>query len=427
MDTSRVPDSPHCAQALRAFIELAQAGRIPCVMLRPRDIDGEGIFEGDFDFLMDEARFDHILRAVFSVCQSAGVSFIVRMTAPFKRQIELLDDRDHGDGAGRRVTIELWPHAELRTRDERGRLTRAGVAYAAYERLDARDRAGLLAALFLLHLHHKHKDLGTPLVRDRLAYFADRVAHLPHLRDAMNGLLSGAIGLDAAHQSARAFLARQGIPIIPPTTIALRRLARRVRRALHWPAGRTTAVVGPDGSGKTAMIDDIQSGPLGGQFRFRRFKRLFRKPLFYWGSEPRNVREEKRLWLVLPVAWIAFSLLQLFGGWRRPLILDRYFYDYFVRNVRITSDAPFRRIAAYGLCSALAPRPQRLIVASCPPDIIHERKVEMTQAAIASLYEVYLDQVQRGRIPATLFCYTGARPELTGRHVRGFLGDPEAA
>lgn len=400
---------------------MGEAGRIPCVMLRPRDTDGDGIFHGDFDFLIDDARFDEILRAMFSVCQAAGVSFVLRQSSPFKRQIELLDD------SGGRVTIELWPHAELRTRDDRGRLTRAGVAYAAYEQLDIPGREALLAALFLLHLHHKGKDLRVALVRDRLAYFADRMAGVPGLRDAMNGLLAGTIGLDAAQQAAMAFLRARAIPVISPVAIALKRLAWRTRRALHWPAGRTTAVVGPDGSGKTALIEDIKAGPQGKRFRFGRFKRLFRKPLFYWGREPRNVREEKRLWLILPVAWIVFSLLQLCNGWRKPLILDRYFYDYFVRNVRLTSDRPFRRIATYGLCSALAPRPWRLIVASCPPAIIHQRKQEMSQDAIASLYDMYLDQVRRGRVPSTLFCYTGARPELSGRQVLRFLGDPEPA
>ncbi|AOB33181.1 hypothetical protein AKI39_24170 [Bordetella sp. H567] len=404
-----------------AFIELGRTGRIPCVMLRPRDIHGDGIFQGDFDFLIDEARFDEILKAVFSVCQAAGVSFILRQSAPFKRQVELLDEH------ARRVTLEFWPHAELRTRSAGGRLSRAGVAYGAYEHLDAAGREELLAALFLLHLHHKRKDLRAPLVRERLAYFAERTAGVAGLHDALNGLLAGTLALDDGHEAASAFLRTRGIALIPPMAIALKRLAWRARRALHWPAGRTTAVVGPDGSGKTALIDGIESGPQGKRFRFRRFKRLFRKPLFYWGREPRNVRDEKRLWLILPVAWTAFSLLQLFTGWRKPLILDRYFYDYFVRNVRLNSPEPFRRIATYGLCSALAPRPRQLIVASCPPAIIHQRKQEMSQEAIVALYEMYLDQVRRGRIPATLFCYTGARPEVSGRQVLLFLGDPEPA
>jgi hypothetical protein len=161
--------------------------------------------------------------------------------------------------------------------------------------------------------------------------------------------------------------------------------------------------------------------------RFQRFKRFFRRPLFYWAQhEPRNVRDEKLLWLILPVAWTYFSLSRLFTGWRQPLVLDRYFYDYFVRNVRSETE-PFCRTAAYGLCSALAPRPQRLIVASCPAAVIHGRKQEMTQSSIEAMYDMYLDQVKRGWLPLTLFCYTGASPEVSALHVNVFLGEPEAA
>ncbi|HTJ99249.1 MAG TPA: hypothetical protein VL522_06465 [Bordetella sp.] len=421
MGSTSFLNSTGCARVLRLLMELGESGRIPWVMLRPRDTEGDGIFQGDFDFLIDGERFADILRTVFVACQTEGVSFILRQSSPFKRQIELLDER------GRRVMIELWVHAELRLRDGGGHLTRAGVAYSAYEELGAEDQRALLAALFLLHLHHKNKDLRLPLVQERLDYFANRVGHVHELRDALTGLRAGTLGLDAARGIAAAFLRERGIPVISPATIALKRLGWRLRRALHWPSWRTTAVVGPDGSGKSALIDDFKSGPQGKAFRFQRFKRFFRRPLFYWGKEPRNVRDEKRLWLILPVAWTYFSLSRIVTGWRRPLVLDRYFYDYFVRNVRRDSDQPFRRIAAYGVCSALAPRPQRLIVASCPSTIIHERKQEMTQAAIAAMYEMYLDQVRRGWLPSTLFCYTGASPELSGLHVGLFLGNPELA
>ncbi|ARP90810.1 hypothetical protein CAL14_11365 [Bordetella genomosp. 9] len=411
----RPPQTDACEAVLRVLIESGETGRLPWVMLRPRGHDGDGIFGGDFDFLIDGERFDEILRTVYSVCQEAGVSFIVRQAAPFKRQIELLDD------GGRRVTLELWTQAELRVQGSRGHMTRGGVAYAAYEALDPAGRLALLAALFVLHLHHKKKDLRLALVRERLSYFANAAHGVPGLRVALDGLLSGEMDLDAARHVAMAFLNERGVPVLPPATIAARRLAWRLRRALHWPAWRTVAVVGPDGSGKSALIDDLQASPEGRGFRFKRFKRLFRKPLFYWGKEPRNVREEKRLWLVLPVAWGAFTLLQLFTGWRRPLLLDRYFYDYFVRNVRVGAGAPLRRIAAYPLCSALTPPPQRLVVASCPAQVIHTRKQEMTADAIAAMYEVYLDQVRRGMLPATLFCHTGGSREQSGLHVRRFL------
>jgi hypothetical protein len=51
----------------------------------------------------------------------------------------------------------------------------------------------------------------------------------------------------------------------------------------------------------------------------------------------------------------------------------------------------------------------------------------MSQAAIASMYDMYLDQVRRGWLPSTLFCYTGASPAQSGLHVLSFLGYPKPA
>lgn len=413
-------ESRSCTQVLETLIELGRTGRLPCVMLRPREIDPDDAFEGDFDFLIDGERFDEILRAVFTLCQAAGISFVLRQVSAFKRQIELLDER------ARFVTIELWTHAEFRTHDRRGHLTRAAVGYDAYRRMDADGRGALLAALFLLHLHHKGKDLRGPLVRARLAHFAAQTQDVPALHQVLMGLQAGSASLGEARRAAMAFLRGQGVAIESPWHILVQRSKWALCGAIRWPSWRTTAVVGPDGSGKSALIDDIKHGPLGRHFRFQRFKRFFRRPLFYLVQrEPRNVRDERMLWLILPVAWTYFSLSRLFTGWRQPLILDRYFYDYFVRNVRSPS-LPFRRIASYGVCSALAPRPERLIVASCPAAIIHERKQEMTQEAIAAMYDMYLDQVGRG-LPVTLFCYTGASPEVSRRHVAAFLGGPDTA
>ncbi|OWT80290.1 hypothetical protein [Achromobacter sp. HZ28] len=404
------------------LIEAGAAGSIPWVMLRPRTLDPATVFDGDFDFLVDGARFDEIVHALFTICRDAGVSFALRQTSPFKRQAELLGD------AGRRVIVEMWTHAELRTQERGGHLTRAGVAYAEYEKLNAQGREALLAALFLLHLHHKKKALDRPMVAERLAYFSAHNGAVPELSDVLEGLRSGALTLADARRTADHYLRAHGIVVSSPAAIALKRLAWRARTALHWPSWRTTAVVGPDGSGKGALIESIKQGSQGKQFRHQRFKRIFRRPLHHLVQrDPRNVRDEKMLWLVLPTAWTCFTLSRLLTGWGKPLLLDRYFYDYFVRNVRLSTPEPFRRIAAYRLCSALAPRPERLIVAVCTPEIIHERKLEMARDVIEAMYGVYIEQVVGGRLPLTLFCHTGGTLAASERDVEAFLRMPKLA
>jgi hypothetical protein len=408
-------------RVLQSLIERGQSEEIPLVLLRPREVDAATMFDGDFDFLIDETRFAEILQAVFSTCQAAGVSFVLQQQSAFKRQIDLLDV------SGRSVTLEFWPHAEFRTSGGHGHLTRAAIGYGAYRALDKDRRGSLLAAIFLLHLHHKKKDLGLGLVRQRLAYFRDQPAMAPELRVMLQALESRTADLAAAQQCALAYLHAQGIPFLRPWRLLAQRLRWTAGNLLKWPALHTSAVVGPDGSGKTSLLNDVKKGPLKDQFRFQRFKRFIRRPFFHLKrSEPRNVRDEKMLWLILPGAWAYFSLSRWFTGWGKPLMLDRYFYDYFVRNVRSHTE-PFRRILTYDLCTRLAPRPERLIVASCPVPTIHARKQEMAEASIGQMYAMYLDQVVRGGVPATLFCYTGAGLEQSLNDVSAFLRNPELA
>lgn len=406
-----------CAQVLETLMQAGDAGRMPWVLLRPRAFDDTTVFEGDFDFLADARRFEDILETVFRACQDAGISFIVRQRSAFKRQIELLD------ADARRVTIELWPHAELRLRTGHGHLTRAALDYTAYEATPANERPSLLAALFILHLHHKQKNLHADLVRARLDHFLGQPRLAPALRDTLAALRDGATDLRPSHASALAYLRSRRIALKSPWQLVAARAGWALRNLLKWPAPRTTALVGPDGSGKTALMDAVRRSPAGKHLRYRKFKRVFRRPLFHLRQgEPRNVRDEKMLWLVLPVAWLCFSASRWLTGWARPVLYDRYFYDYFVRDVR-DPGRPLRRIGAYDLCTALAPRPQRLIVASCPAEIIRRRKTEMTQASMEEIYKVYIDQVARTGIPETLFCHTGIALQTSGGQIAAFLDE----
>lgn len=410
-----------CMHVLQSLIALGETGGIPCVLLRPREISPATVFEGDFDFLIDEAKFPDVLNAIFAACQGAGVSFVLHQLSAFKRQIDLLDR------GGRRVALEFWPHAEFRTSDGHGHFSRAAIDFSVYRATPENERGSLLAAVFILHLHHKKKDLGLPLVRARLVHFLQVPSLAPELRKALQALGSGASDIQDAHRRAMAYLRTQRIRYTSPAWVLAKRLRWAVGNALTWPALHTTAVVGPDGSGKTALVGAIKQSPLGRRFRIQRFKRFVRRPLFHLKrSEPRNVRDEKMLWLVLPLAWTYFSLSRWFTGWTKPLLLDRYFYDYFVVNVRSHTE-PFRRIAAYCLCTLLAPRPERLIIASCPASVIHARKQEMTETSIGQMYQVYLDQVSRGRVPVTLWCYTGGDIDTSLSQLLGFLGDPKLA
>lgn len=104
--------------------------------------------------------------------------------------------------------------------------------------------------------------------------------------------------------------------------------------------------------------------------------------------------------------------------------MDRYFYDYLAKDVRSPSQ-PLQKIAAYEVLSCLVPRPAKLVVASCATQVIRARKDEMQAASIDALYDLYLDQACRSRIPEVLFCSTQQTIEQAATQMSDFILDQQ--
>lgn len=186
---------------------------------------------------------------------------------------------------------------------------------------------------------------------------------------------------------------------------------------------RTVAVIGPDGSGKTTLIDAIRSSHVSKNFRFKRFKRYFRRVLPYIvRSQDRNDRDQKLLCLILPVSILTFTFGYLLSFRSKSTLLDRYFYDYLIKDVRETN-RPLRKIALYKYLSKILPKPYKLVIAMCPAEVIVERKQEMSVKTINDLYDIYLEQVFYSGLDDVLFCNTNLNPEISCQQAVEFLAD----
>lgn len=208
--------------------------------------------------------------------------------------------------------------------------------------------------------------------------------------------------------------------IVPTAKISTNRV---IVGLLGLIGAKTIAIIGPDGSGKTTLIDGIKASGIGGAFKFKRFKRYFRRVLFYMRrNTERNQLDQQLIWLILPLSWVTFVITNLLPGYSKPTLLDRYFYDYMVRNVR-SKDHKLSKVRFYDWWTRHIPRPKKLIVAYCQPEIIHQRKQEMTADAIYRLYQVYLDQIVNGQLDSVLFCHTGLEPQVSCQQAIDFLND----
>ena len=169
---------------------------------------------------------------------------------------------------------------------------------------------------------------------------------------------------------------------------------------LKRPSGIFLVLIGPDGSGKSTVADKLQSLWKGSHYYHGRFgllpelkvfKNLFLRLAGQTPPEPpapgtyaaHNAPLHSRARTLVYLAY--YSLDFLLGHWivRRIrsrgdlIIFDRYFYDWFIQ-------AYYGRMPRWilPLLKAFLPRPDLVVYLENRPEMIHQRKPELTVAQI---------------------------------------------
>jgi thymidylate kinase len=174
-------------------------------------------------------------------------------------------------------------------------------------------------------------------------------------------------------------------------------LARRVRR---WskPTGLWIAVLGPDGSGKSTVIDRLEAAL---EPAFRRTARFHLRPHLLKGTsaaekpntDPHGQRPRGLLASALKLIyfWADYTL----GYWLRVrpqlvrstlVIFDRYFCDLLIDPRRFRSNGPRWLTRAI---AAVIPMPDLLLILDAPAEVLQARKQEVPLEESARQVEAY--------------------------------------
>lgn len=349
--------------------------RFGLVLLRP--VAFPLAVDADIDAIADPARRDDLLRHLVAWAAAQGLSLTWDRTHAPKQWIAL-----HDPWSDRDWILEVWSHLEVK--DPAG----ASARVIPWERLAGRlGEPGVLALLYLSHLATKGKEPTRPAVRARLtAWQADPVAGAQ-----FQALLAGTTTVAQAATWANAQLRALGFlaDASTPDLLAHRRRARARHARRARIATGIVAVTGPDGAGKSTVIDHLRT-----TVRRRsvvvRFKNLFRHHPLYKVLVARHGRgadEEKNQWderhgrSLFTLARHGWALLRLRSALGTVQWCDRYWHDLLFEGLRIRQDDP-RLTPDWRTYATRLPVPGWHLHLDAPDEVILARKDELPAAAL---------------------------------------------
>ncbi len=176
---------------------------------------------------------------------------------------------------------------------------------------------------------------------------------------------------------------------------------RLIRRVLH-PTGLHVVFLGPDGSGKTSVIDrGIQE--LAPAFRKTVYSHL--RPCL--GIKKRNGKPvvdphaQSPRSLITSVAKVFYLWVDYFLGWWMTVwpkmvcstlvVYDRYYHDLLIDPIRYRYGGPMWLARMIGW---LIPKPDLWILLDAPPEVLQERKQEVSFEETARQQKEYLKLVR---------------------------------
>ncbi|WP_159739415.1 hypothetical protein [Vibrio atypicus] len=388
------------------IFEQCRLTNLPMVQIRPKAIAEPDIYQGDFDLLIKPDQITTFLKLTQRACAQSGNHLTIKQHKQDKINLVIWSkDTKH------KVEFDIWRELDIKSPSLKkgshiswGTLEKKNIIQpivnGGYQLAD-----DFSALFYLSHLQSKSKNLANSEVQTRLIYFSS----LPNLTLSTKQLFTNvnSYSLNKANEA----LKEQGL-IDFTLKHYLHTLLFRAFKSNAKKSG-LAAVVGPDGVGKTTVIEQLEFITKGKYFRF---KRLFRKSLLYKiitkqlskknnnnfaKNQLDDLQCRKLFWISLLPGYILTIRSRL--GYKT--ICDRYFSDLLIQGSRFLDKEVILLPDAKKLMK-LTPSPAVYIQLDAPSDVILSRKQEVSSHAIDKFRDYYFELALASGAPTIAYINT---------------------
>ncbi len=394
----------------------------PLVFIRPKAIQEPDIYIGDFDLLIHPKDTFSFFSTVQQCCAAMRYSFSLKRHRLNKMELTLFSH-----DSNRSVLMDIWTELDIKspTIPKGSAILTQTLIDKGYIHFNENNESALspnIAALFYLsHLYSKKKSLESSEVQKRLHYFLSLTGVDEKVKEWLANPSHKSMQLANDDLKSLGLVYSNRQHRISKNWFRLKQDVRKKRKFI--------AIVGPDGVGKTTVIDSLTHS-MGGQYY--RFKKMFRKGLLYhvlYRTTKKKLDKKSGIKLAKnqfddeqhkKLFWIA-----LLGGYLRGLafnigkfkFIDRYYPDLLIQGTRFLDKNVTRDQKAKEKI-VLCPTPLAYIQLDAPAEVIHSRKQELSVIAINHLRSDYFEIGYMLNSPLFIYINNSHSIEATQKLIR---------
>lgn len=418
---------------LHALLARAQSAGVSVYELRPPR--GSVSESDDFDLLCPSSKLTKFVSVLLEMSKENSFSFEITQRKYSKTVIHIYA----GESCFRRK-IEIWHALRFRGGDSGkyshvvlpGQLTSKVYPFL----VDSEAWGAVFFSLFFL----ARMRIGSAMDYDdvtRVKYFREEVVDAASALGSDERVLRVANTLSAVIEEGRisgickrnVFSIMEAFGVEPKAfkKLEMRETVLFVNRLVTRKASRSIPFCGADGSGKSSLIKRVRAHGSEKGLGYLKFRTVFQnsylfKILYYPArlmerEADKKVTEHRLGWWAIVSARVGMP-----GMTKVWTLVDRWFYDYLVKDVKFTAREP-RRLGRglTRLLNLVVPRPSALVVTFCSQQSLDARKGEMNEPAVRMMEQVYVERILGDMVYPAMFCNTDQSFECCAEQINHFI------